>query len=80
MSPPDGFTLSPDTCVSLGCFATKDIAQIFRRDEQLANRFELLTLSRWQMADLEYAKLLATFAQQLPLRHPSHLTGFCCKG
>jgi len=62
------------TGVSLGCFATKDIAQIFRRDEQLANRFELLTLPRWQLEDLDYAKLLATFAQQLPLRRPSHLT------
>lgn len=62
------------TGVSLGCFATKDIAQIFRRDEQLANRFELLILPRWQMDDLDYAKLLATFAQQLPLRRPSHLT------
>ena len=62
------------TGVSLGCFATKDIATIFRRDEQLANRFELLTLPRWQLDDLDYAKLLATFAQQLPLRRASQLT------
>ena len=62
------------TGVSLGCFATKDIAQIFRRDEQLANRFDLLTLPRWQLEDLDYAKLLATFARQLPLRRPSNLT------
>ena len=62
------------TGVSLGCFATKEIAAIFRRDEQLANRFELLTLPRWQLDDMDYAKLLATFAQQLPLRRPSLLT------
>ncbi len=62
------------TGVSLGCFATKEIAAIFRRDEQLANRFELLTLPRWQLDDLDYARLLATFAQQLPLRRPSRLT------
>ena len=62
------------TGVSLGCFATKDIAAIFRRDEQLANRFELMTLPRWQLDDTDYAKLLATFAQTLPLRRPSHLT------
>jgi len=62
------------TGVSLGCFATKDIAAVFRRDEQLANRFELLTLPRWQLEDMDYAKLLATFAQILPLRRPSPLT------
>lgn len=62
------------TGVSLGCFATKDIAQIFRRDEQLANRFELLTLPRWQFEDTDYARLLATFAQLLPLWRPSRLT------
>jgi hypothetical protein len=62
------------TGVSLGCFATKEIAAIFRRDEQLANRFELLTLPRWQLDDIDYARLLATFAQQLPLRRPSPLT------
>jgi hypothetical protein len=62
------------TGVSLGCFATKDIAHLFRRDEQLANRFELLTLPRWQFEDSDYGKLLATFAQHLPLRRPSRLT------
>ena len=48
--------------------------KIFRRDEQLANRFDLLTLLRWQLEDLDHAKLLATFARQLPLRRPSNLT------
>jgi hypothetical protein len=67
-------TMGSVTGVSLGCFATKDIAPVFRRDEQLANRFELLTLPRWQFEDIEYAKLLITFAQHMPLHRPSHLT------
>ena len=41
----------------------------------MANRFELLTLPRWQFDDLEYAKLLATFERQLPLWQSSGLTG-----
>ncbi len=53
--------------VSLGAFATKEIAFVLRQDEQMANRFELITLPRWNYEDLEYAKLLATFDQQLPL-------------
>ena len=62
------------TGVSLGCFATKEIAYVLRQDEQLANRFEPLTLPRWQFEDIEYAKLLATFERQLPLWRPSQLT------
>jgi hypothetical protein len=63
------------TGVSIGAFATKEIAHVFRLDEQLANRFALLTLPRWQFDDLEYAQLLATFERHLPLRRPSDLTG-----
>jgi len=62
------------TGVSIGAFATKEIAHIFRLDEQLANRFALLTLPRWQFDELEYAQLLATFERQLPLRQSSNLT------
>lgn len=62
------------TGVSLGGFATKEIAYVLRQDEQMANRFELLTLPRWKFADLEYAKLLATFERQLPLWQASGLT------
>jgi hypothetical protein len=62
------------TGVSIAAFATKEIAHVFRLDEQLANRFELLTLPRWQFDDLEYAQLLATFERHLPLRRPSNLT------
>lgn len=63
------------TGVSIGAFATKEIAHVFRLDEQLANRFALLTLPRWQFDDLEYAQLLATFERHLPLRRPSNLIG-----
>jgi len=62
------------TGVSIGAFATKEVAHVFRLDEQLANRFALLTLPRWQFDDLEYAQLLATFERHLPLRRPSNLT------
>jgi hypothetical protein len=63
------------TGVSIGAFATKEIAHVFRLDEQLANRFALLTLPRWQFDDPEYAQLLTTFERHLPLRRPSDLTG-----
>jgi Bacterial TniB protein len=66
--------LGSATGVSLGCFATKEIAYILRRDEQMANRFGLMTLPRWRFEDVEYAKLLATFEQCLPLRRRSNLT------
>jgi hypothetical protein len=62
------------TGVSLGGFATKEIAYVLRQDEQMANRFELLTLPRWKLDDLDYARLLATFERQLPLWQASGLT------
>jgi hypothetical protein len=66
--------LGSATGVSLGCFATKEIAYVLRRDEQMANRFELMTLPRWRFENVEYARLLATFEQCLPLRQKSNLT------
>ena len=62
------------TGVSLGAFATKEIAYALRQDEQMANRFEVMTLPRWRYGDVEYAQLLATFERQLPLRRASNLT------
>ena len=62
------------TGVSLGAFATREIAYVLRQDEQMANRFELLTLPRWKLDDVEYAKLLATFERLLPLWQASGLT------
>ena len=60
--------------VSLGCFATREITYALRQDDQLANRFELMTLPRWQIENPDYWRLLHTFARRLPLRSPSNLT------
>jgi hypothetical protein len=62
------------TGVSLGCFATREIAYVLRQDEQLANRLEPLVLPRWRLDDPDYLRLLATFARHLPLRQRSDLT------
>jgi len=59
--------------VSLGCFATREIAYALRQDDQLANRFEVMTLPRWQIEDPDYWRLLHTFGRRLPLRHASNL-------
>ena len=60
--------------VSLGCFATKEIAYALRQDDQLTNRFELMTLPRWQIEDPDYWRLLHTFGRRLPLCRASNLT------
>ncbi|MBV9749064.1 MAG: TniB family NTP-binding protein, partial [Acetobacteraceae bacterium] len=60
--------------VSLGCFATREIAYVLRQDEQLANRLDLVPLPRWQIEDPDYWRLLYTFARRLPLRASSELT------
>ena len=60
--------------VSLGCFATREIAYALRQDDQLANRFEVMTLPRWQIEDPDYWRLLHTFGRRLPLRRASNLT------
>ena len=60
--------------VSLGGFATKDIAYALRQDEQLANRFDLMTLPRWRIDDPDYWRLLHTLGRRLPLRAASNLT------
>jgi hypothetical protein len=60
--------------VSLGCFATKEIAYALRQDDQLANRFDLMTLRRWQIEDPDFWRLLRTLERRLPLRAPSNLT------
>jgi len=59
--------------ISLGCFATREIAYALRQDDQLANRFDLMTLPRWQIDDPDYWRLLHTYARRLPLRSASNL-------
>lgn len=61
------------TGVSLGGFATREVADLLRQDEQLANRMTPALLPRWRADDPDYARLLATFARHLPLRRPSPL-------
>lgn len=66
--------LGSGTGVSLGCFATREVAYLLRQDEQLTNRLDpVMFLPRWKFEDVEYARLLATFARQLPLWEPSNL-------
>lgn len=62
------------TGVSLGCFATREIAYVLRQDEQLANRLEPFILPRWRVDEPDYLRLLATFERHLPLRQRSELT------
>lgn len=52
----------------------KDAYLAIRTDSQLENRFEPLVLSTW-IDDLEFHRLLASFAQVLPLKKPSDLLG-----
>jgi AAA+ superfamily predicted ATPase len=60
--------------ISLGCFATREIAYALRQDDQLANRFDMMTLPRWQIEEPDYWRLLHTFARRLPLRAASNLS------
>lgn len=62
------------TGVSLAGFATREVADALRQDEQLANRMAPALLPRWRVDEPDYARLLATFARHLPLRRPSPLT------
>lgn len=65
--------IGSSTGVSLGGFATREIAYLLRQDEQLANRLEPYVLPRWTISDPDYPRLLATFERYLPLRQPSGL-------
>lgn len=51
---------------------TKDAYNAIQTDPQLANRFEPVVLSRWEMGT-EYLKLLVSFERMLPLKEPSNL-------
>ena len=66
--------------VSLGGFATKDIAYALRQDEQLANRFDLMTLPRWRIDDPDYIPYLERIVAEhdvcavVPLTDPCQTT------
>ncbi|MDQ0734798.1 TniB family NTP-binding protein [Arthrobacter agilis] len=53
---------------------TRDAYLAIRSDDQLENRFEPLTLPRWDV-DTDTRSLLASFAASFPLRRPSDIAG-----
>jgi len=53
---------------------TRDAYLAIRSDDQLENRFEPLTLPRWDV-DADTRSLLASFAASFPLRRPSDIAG-----
>lgn len=59
--------------VSLLCLGTQEAYLAIRSDDQLENRFEPISLPRWQDG-LELGRLLASFEATLPLREPSNLS------
>ena len=66
--------LSNELQMSLVGVGIKDALRAIQTDPQLANRFESVGLPRWSL-DREFRMLLMSFAQVLPLRHPSNLAG-----
>lgn len=59
--------------VSLLCLGTKEAYLAIRSDDQLENRFEPISLPRWNDG-VELGRLLASFEATLPLREPSNLS------
>lgn len=59
--------------IPLVAVGTAEALRAIHSDDQLANRFEPLTLPPWR-AGKEYERLLSTLEAVLPLRRPSHLT------
>jgi hypothetical protein len=51
---------------------TAEALHAIQSDDQLANRFEPISLPRWSYGE-EYQELLRTLEALLPLRCPSHL-------
>lgn len=60
--------------VSIVAVGTNDAYRAIHTDPQLANRFRPATLPRWTIDDPDYARLLASIEQRLPLKKASHLT------
>ena len=58
--------------ISLLCLGTKEAYLAIRSDDQLENRFEPISLPRWNDG-VELGRLLASFEATLPLREPSQL-------
>lgn len=58
--------------ISIVGVGTKDAFRALQTDPQLSNRFEPITLPRWEM-DHDFQRLLASFERMLPLKQPSGL-------
>lgn len=58
--------------ISIVGVGTKDAFRALQTDPQLANRFEPITLPRWEM-DVNFQRLLASFERMLPLKKASNL-------
>ncbi len=58
--------------ISIVGVGTKDAFRALQTDPQLSNRFEPVTLPRWEM-DHDFQRLLASFERMLPLKQASNL-------
>lgn len=58
--------------ISIVGVGTRDAFRALQTDPQLSNRFEPVTLPRWEM-DHDFQRLLASFERMLPLKHASNL-------
>jgi type II secretory pathway predicted ATPase ExeA len=61
-----------DLKIPLVGVGTEDAFNALSTDPQLSNRFEPVTLPKWNN-NTEYLRLLASFERMLPLKNPSHL-------
>jgi len=64
--------LSNEVEISLVCVGIKEAFLAIQADPQLTNRFDPITLPRWENND-DYLRLLASFEQILPLKNRSYL-------
>ncbi|HEY1728269.1 MAG TPA: TniB family NTP-binding protein [Candidatus Baltobacteraceae bacterium] len=62
------------TQIPIVAAGTYEALNVFNRHTQLANRFEVMKLSKWSMGE-EYLRLLAGLETILPLKRPSNLAG-----
>lgn len=58
--------------ISIVGVGTRDAFRALQTDPQLSNRFEPVTLPRWEM-DHDFQRLLASFERMLPLKQASNL-------
>jgi hypothetical protein len=59
--------------ISIVGVGTKDAFRALQTDPQLSNRFEPVTLPRWEM-NHDFQRLLASFERMLPLKQASDLS------